>query len=472
MPTPCLTTVLLLSLALIGTRQAAAPAAIEGDWTGSVAVGAAPLRLVVHIKRTADGGFVATLDSPDQGATGLPIETVTVTGDTVRLEMKTPPAVFEGKRSADGTAIDGAWVQGGASFPLTLRRGAGAGAPKRPQEPKPPYPYSEDAVTYDNKAAGITLAGTLTLPRAAAAAPAVILISGSGAQDRDESVFGHKPFLVLADHLTRNGIAVLRVDDRGVGGSSGKTSDATSDDFAGDVQAGLDYLKTRKEIDSKRIGLVGHSEGGLIAPIVAARSSDVAFIVLMAGPGLPGEDILYLQGTAIAKAAGATDQQVEANRGLQAQIFRIVKEEKDPAAAAAKLRQFGDQILSGVPEAQRAMAKRQVDAQIAGASSAWFRFFLTYDPRPTLAKVKVPVLAVTGELDLQVPDERNLEAIGTALKAAGNTNVTLLSLPGLNHLFQRATTGAPSEYGRIEETMAPAALEAIAGWIGKITARR
>jgi hypothetical protein len=444
-------------------------AAIEGDWQGTLAAGGTSLRVAVHLARADGGTLTGSFDSLDQGAMGLRIETVTFDGSTVRLEMKIPLATFEGTLAGGGSRIDGNWMQGGGSFPLTLTRGV-AKSPNRPQEPRRPYPYRDEEVTYRNEAAAIALAGTLTLPRASAAVSAVILISGSGPEDRDETVFGHKPFLVLADHLTRNGIAVLRVDDRGVGGSSGETSAATSDDFAGDVQAGIDYLKTRQEIDPKRIGLVGHSEGGLIAPIVATRSADVAFLVLMAGPGLPGDEILYLQGAAIGKAAGASDAQMAANRGVQEQIFRVVKEAKDTTAMTAGLQQLERQLLAGIPEAQRGAAGGALDAQLAAVSTPWFRYFLSYDPRPALAKVKCPVLAIDGELDLQVPYQPNLDAIAAALAKGGNTNVTLMHPPQLNHLFQHATTGSPAEYTGIEETMAPAALDAIAQWIRKVAA--
>jgi uncharacterized protein len=457
--------------AVAARQTAAAPALIDGDWIGTLAAGGSNLRLAFHVTRTADGALAATMDSLDQGAIGLKIETVTVTGDVVRFELKAPPASFEGRLSADRSQIDGTWMQGGGSLPLVLRRGK-AERQKRPQEPSRPYPYNDEEVTYLNKAAGVTLAGTLTLPRTTSPVPAVILITGSGPEDRDETVFGHKPFFVLADHLTRSGIAVLRVDDRGVGGSSGKSDDATSDDFAGDVLAGVEYLKTRRELDPTRIGLVGHSEGGLIAPIAASRSSSVAFIVLMAGPGLPGDEILYLQGTAIAKASGATDAQAAKNRALQERIFTILKTEKDPAAASATLKQLGDEIVATVPEPQREAAGAAVRAQIDLVSTPWFRYFLTYDPRPALSKVKVPVLAISGELDLQVPYQQNLDAIGAALKAGGNTNVTLVHLPGLNHLFQTATTGSPAEYTGIAETMAPVALKAIADWIVKVAGPR
>jgi pimeloyl-ACP methyl ester carboxylesterase len=453
---------------LAGARAQQAGPTVEGDWQGILAAGGSNLRLAVHIKRAEGGLLTGTFDSVDQAAMGLRIDSVTVNGTTVRLDMKAPLARYEGTISGDGSKIDGTWMQGGATLPLTLTRGAPAPL-KRPQEPTRPYPYTDENVSYQNKAAAIALAGTLTLPRSAAPAPAVILISGSGPEDRDESVFGHKPFLILADHLTRNGIAVLRVDDRGVGGSSGKTSAATSEDFAGDVLAGIEYLKTRKEIDPKRIGLVGHSEGGIIAPLVANRSTDVAFIVLMAGPGLPGEEILYLQGAAIAKAAGAPDAVVASNRATQEQIFAVVKEEKDVPAMTARLHQVQEKLLASMPEEQRPAAKGVLDAQLAAVTTPWFRYFLTYDPRPALTKLTCPVLAVIGERDLQVPYEPNLEAIKGALAAGGNANATLLHLPGLNHLFQNATTGSPSEYSRIDETMAPAALDAITGWIKKVS---
>ena len=465
-------TCLVACLAVLWTggavaQQPAAASPAEGDWMGTLTTGGGSLRLAVHIKRDASGQLTATLDSLDQGAMGLRFESVTVTGETLRLEMKVPPATFEGTFLANHSQIDGKWMQNGGTLPLALTRGVPP-APNRPQEPKRPYPYADEQVSYQNPGAAVTLAGTLTLPRATAPSPAVILISGSGPEDRDETVFGHKPFLILADYLTRHGIAVLRVDDRGVGGSSGKTTEATSEDFAGDVQAGIAYLKTRKEIDPKRIGLVGHSEGGLIAPMVANRSSDVAFVVLMAGPGLPGDEILYLQGSAIAKASGANDAQISANRGLQEQIFRVVKEEKDPATLSLKLRALRDQIVSTVPEGQKEAATAMLQAQMAAVSTPWFRYFLSYDPRPALGKVKCPVLAIIGERDLQVPYEQNLDAIGAALKAGGNTSVTLLHPPGLNHLFQNATTGSPSEYSGIEETMSPGALDAITQWIQKV----
>ena len=349
----------------------------------------------------------------------------------------------------------------------------------RPQEPRPPYPYGEEEVVYENKKDGVQLAGTLTLPRSRGPFPAVLLITGSGPQDRNEAILGHKPFLVLADHLTRLGIAVLRVDDRGVGKSTGKFHEATSEDFAVDAVAGIDYLKTRKEIDSRRIGLIGHSEGGLIASMIAARSTDVAFLVMMAGPGLTGEEILYRQGALISKAEGVSDDLIAQNLAAQKRMFKIVKEEKDNLAAETRIRELAASIREQVTKDGAEMREERkkaihniatgVESQAKMMVSPWFRFFLAYDPLPALMKVRCPVLAINGEKDLQVPARDNLEAIRQALQTGGNKNYEVLTLPMLNHLFQTCRTGALSEYAQIEETMSPVALETISKWILKQT---
>ena len=338
-------------------------------WEGAINTPGTGLAVVVSLTRQADGSWKGTIDIPAQGAQGLPLTGIAVQGTSVAFEIAGVPGKpsFAGLLAPDGATISGTFTQGGANLTFKLNKRDGPAARRiRPQEPTKPYPYDEEDVTYSNRAAGLTFAGTLTLPRSPRPAPAVLLITGSGAEDRDETVFGHKPFLVLADYLTRRGVAVLRVDDRGVGGSGGSASKATCDDFAGDVVAGVEYLKGRREIDAKRIGLIGHSEGGLIAPIAATRSRDVAFIVLMAGPGLTGEEILYLQGALILKASGASDAAVAASRAQQERVFAILKTEPDAAAAEQKLRAIGVQ-------------------QVERVSNPWFRFFLTYDPRPTLA---------------------------------------------------------------------------------------
>lgn len=443
----------------------------KGDWQGVLDVGAAKLRLVLHFTAEADNTLRGTMDSPDQSAAGMKIDTITLEGQTLKFVMQGIGASYEGTVSivnGDASEITGKFSQGGATLPLNFKRGTVA-PPKRPQVPSQPYPYNEEEITFENKTANITLAGTLTLPRTDVPAPAVVLISGSGPQDRNESLMGHKPFLVLADHLTRQGIAVLRFDDRGVAKSKGNFAAATSEDFATDVLAGIAYLKTRKEIDAKKIGLIGHSEGGLIAPICAAQSSEVAFIVLMAGPGVTGEEILYEQAALISRAGGAPDAAIAENRKIQEQMFAVIKAEKDVTSAEKKLQAIVATALELVPEAQRKTVEGALTAQVKSVNTAWFRFFLTYDPRTALRQVKVPVLALNGELDLQVPPKQNLPEITKALKAASNKNFKAVELPKLNHLFQTAKTGGPGEYAQIEETIAPTALQQMSDWIAQQT---
>ena len=292
---------------LAATVAAASGAgSVVGAWEGRLAD---RIRFVVHLDRDAAGAWHATADSPDQNAMGLAVDEVTVSSESLRFSMRLLSAEYAGRINADRTEINGTWKQGATELPLVLRpQGVSkesAKAPGRPQEPKPPYPYDAIDVTYQNpNAKGVTLAGTLTLPKSAGPSPCAVLITGSGAQDRDESILGHKPFLVLADYLTRHGIAVLRTDDRGMGGSTGASETLTSEDFAGDVAAAVAFLKTRKEIAADKIGLIGHSEGGLIAPLVATRDKSIAFVVMLAGPGVPGDSILITQSFLISRAMG------------------------------------------------------------------------------------------------------------------------------------------------------------------------
>src|SRR5215510_4233549 len=446
-------------------NASAASQNLEGTWEGALDVGAMKLRLALKVTKAADGAFVAKLDSLDQGANDMQVDDISLKDGAVHFKMKRLQVVFDGTLNKENSEIAGQFKQGEATYPLTLKRVAKPTTLNRPQEPKPPFPYDEEEVSYENKRDGVKLAGTLTLPRGKASSPAVILITGSGPQNRNEELLGHKPFLVLADHLTRLGVAVLRVDDRGVGGSTGNVSNSTSENFASDVLAGIEFLKGRKVIDVKRIGLIGHSEGGLIAPLVASQSNDVAFIVLLAGPGLPGEDILLAQGALILKASGAGPEALAKQRATQEMMFAVLKQEKDNATAEKKMRDEFDKQMAGFSEDEKAQAKQTLEAQIKIVLSPWFRYFLTYDPRPTLAKVKCPVLALNGENDLQVPVTENLREIEATLKAAGNKDVTVMRLPKLNHLFQTSETGLPGEYVKIEETFAPVALKTIGDWV-------
>lgn len=449
-----------LPLAL--TRGAAAPrpaiAGLDGDWDGVLKLGlTGSLRLVFHI-RTGAAGTVATLESPDQGAGELPFTSIARQGAKVVLESRGIGARFEGTIAADDASIAGRWTQAAAEAPLTMtRRKAGGAAPAaraRPQTPQRPYPYREVEVAFDNPAGRNRLAGTLTLPPGKGPFPAALLITGSGLQDRDETLVGHKPFLVLADYLTRCGIAVLRVDDRSIGGSTGDPKGTTLD-FATDTEAGLAYLLTRPEIDRRRIGLIGHSEGGVIAPIVAGRSPAVAWLVLMAGPGVPGSRIIVAQQRLIMLASGVPADVVEKSNAVQQKLVDAVARAPDRDSAAREAKAI--LAATGMPAAS-------VEANAAALSSDWYRAFLKLDPAPALRAVHVPVLALIGSLDLQVPAAENLPALRTAL--AGNRQATVVELPGLNHLFQTAKTGAVSEYGEIEETLSPLALKTIGDWIG------
>ena len=311
------------------------------------------------------------------------------------------------------------------------------------------------------------------MPRGDGPFPVVLLITGSGSQDRDETIARHRPFLVLADYLTRNGIAVLRVDDRGVGGTDIGSLSATSENFVEDVLAGVNFLKQRKEIDPRMIGLIGHSEGGMIAPMVAARSNDVSFIVLLAGPGQRGEDLLYAQTELIHKAQGTHVDTIRHTIALVKRINSIVKTETDEKRIEQKVDEEIAAYDRSLPDLQKLLlqpAAGEVKAYMPMYKTAWYRYFITFDPQPVLKNVKVPVLALNGELDLQVSAKENLDLIGAGLKA--NEDVTLKSFPKLNHLFQTCQTGLPSEYGQIDETMSPEVLKTISDWILRRTAQK
>jgi uncharacterized protein len=444
------------------------PGELEGFWQGNWRIGLMDLRLVLRVEKAKDGRLKAMLASPDQETNNIPISAIELKGDTLTFESKLIGAKYSGTKMKDGTGYEGQFAQYGMKNPLALRKTDRPSAAARPQTPKPPFPYRSEEVTYENKVGSVSLAGTLTLPPGRGPFPAVVMLSGSGPQDRDEKIDGHRPFLVIADTVTRRGIAVLRVDDRGVGGSSGSNADSTFEDFAGDALAGVAYLKGRKEIDPGKIGLIGHSEGADIAQLAASRSKDVAFIVLMAGSGLPGDEILELQGQLIARAEGASESELKHYREMRQRFVDILLREKDPKAARSKLIAAFKEIPSALPEAEKkalADAGRELEATIGQLNNAWFRSLLAFDPRPTLQKVRCPVLAVDGEKDLQVPSKENLAEIDKALKAGGNSNVKAIEFPGLNHLFQPCKTGSPTEYAQIETTIAPEVLKTIGDWI-------
>lgn len=445
---------------------------ITGQWNGVLKVQGTQLRVVFNV--TADNGELkSTMDSPDQGAKGIPTTATTFENSTLKITIINAGIEYTGTLGDDNIIV-GTFKQAGQSFPMNLTRGAiekeaiEKEVIARPQEPKKPYPYYSEDITFENKEAKITLAGTLTLPKENGLFPVVILISGSGPQNRDEELLGHKPFLVLSDFLTRNGIAVLRYDDRGTAQSEGDFKAATSADFATDVESAIEYLKTRKEIDKKQIGLIGHSEGGIIAPMVANKSKDVAFIVLLAGTGLPGDQILLSQQRLIGKASGVRDELLQENELINKKAFDVVKKSNSLEQLEDDLTNLLNKFLVDNPitDIPQGMSSDDfVKLQITQVVNPWMQYFIKYDPSLALEKVKCPVLALGGEKDLQVPSKENLEAIKIALAKGGNKKVTIKELPNLNHLFQESITGTPNEYATIEQTFSPIALNEILKWI-------
>lgn len=436
---------------------------VAGVWEGAIQGPGGKLDLRVELVHEGSV-WTGTIDIPAQGAFGLELARVEVEPPAVGFAIAAVPGdpTFDGELSVAGELV-GTFTQRGQRLPFTLRR-APEGMRRRPQDPPEEVPYRREEVRF--AADGIELAGTLTLPAGDGPFPALALVSGSGAQNRDGEIMGHRPFLVLADHLTRRGIAVLRTDDRGVGGSGGDLAEATSSDLAGDALAAVHYLRQRPEVAWRRIGLLGHSEGALIAPLAASRSSDVRFLVLLAAPGVTGRELLPVQTREIALATGAPESTVDRQVAL-------LEEGLDLLTSGAP----EDEVRGGLLEVARrqlelaggragdAVTDATISQEVDLMLTPWFRFFLTYDPREALRRVRVPVLVVQGELDLQVDADQNLPQVRAALAASGEKDVTIRRLSGLNHLLQSAVTGAPSEYFQIDETLAPEVLDLVTDWI-------
>ncbi|WP_296597913.1 S9 family peptidase [Phenylobacterium sp.] len=430
-------------------------AGLDGDWEGALTLAQARLRLVLRVK-TGPYGTVALLDSPDQLAMGMPLTSLTRDGDKVAFAYVQIHARFDGVLSSDGQSIVGEFLQG-KPLPLTLTKRTTARVVRRPQTPAKPYPYREEEVAFDS-APGVRLAGTLTLPAGPGPFPAAVLITGSGAQDRDETILGHKPFLVLADDLTRRGVAVLRYDDRGFARSTGDFAKATTEDFAVDAAAAAAFLRGRSDIDPKRVGLIGHSEGGIVAPMVAAKEPKTAFVVLMAGVGAPAEAAMAAQRAALTPYFGGSPERARQNELLVEHVLAATKDAKDSTEAEARATVV--LLREGGPLGIKSDNVQPMARQLA---SDWTRKLMAYDPAPTLRAVRAPILAVNGTKDLQVIADLNLAGIRAATK--DNPDVSIVPLPGLNHMFQTAGTGAIGEYADIEETIAPIAPKTIGDWV-------
>jgi pimeloyl-ACP methyl ester carboxylesterase len=471
----------------------AGAANLPGDrWDGGVDLPDMTLGINVRLQAGTGGGAPSgTMSIPMQGVTDAGLHDVVIEKSRLRFVFRPAApentwARFDLKVSDDGNGADGQMVQMGAKFPAKFHKLAPGEAPKsfnRPQEPKGPFPYGSKDVAFRNENANITLAGTLTTPKGPGPFPCALMITGSGPQDRDEMLLGHKPFLVIADHLSRNGIAVLRVDDRGVGKSGGNFASGTSEDFADDARAGIAFLKTCPEVRADQIGLIGHSEGGLITSKIAGDpaaeggvKAGVAWIVMMAGPGVSGLDIMIDQSSEMVAPPDADRKKVQAAADAARTAAELVMKGAPNDQVRAAVRRLVDASveLAG-DEARKAMgegpagAESMTDRLMTMLTSAWFRYFLSYDPRPDLARIRVPVLVLNGSLDRQVRADQNLPEVEKALRAGGNTRFEVVKLEGLNHLFQTATTGKPEEYAVIEETVSPRALDVITAWIRKQT---
>jgi uncharacterized protein len=447
---------ILVSLSTLSFGQTA----ISGSWAGTLALPTGKLRLVFNIQADASGKLSATMDSPDQGAKGLPVDKVTFNKNLLECSLNALGVKYSGTFVADSMLVKGEFSQAGYNFPLNLYKDIKKEIVRKKQEPVRPFPYSETDVSFENKIDKIKLAGTLTMPANASNCAAVILVTGSGPQNRDEELLGHKPFLVLSDYLTRRGIAVFRYDDRGVGKSEGKFASATTADFASDAASAIDFLKTQKGINPAKIGIAGHSEGGIVSAIIAATRKDLAFGIMLAGPGLKGSDLLLLQIEAISKAAGLPDDKIVKNLKTQQSIFDLIRKNTDNEnAIQAIVKQVKSDKAGEFSMQDSAKLVQETKAMV----SPWYRYFLDLNPADYLTKITCPLLVLNGEKDLQVPYAANFKAIKQALPKKNQTS--FVSFPGLNHLFQSCNTGLPSEYASNEETMNEEVMKTIAEWI-------
>lgn len=440
---------------------------LEGNWQGTLSAQSTEIGMNFHFYQE-DGSWKGYLDIPQQGLKKFALQEVSFEDDSLYINMPQLGAQYSGALQEDRKTIKGEFTQYGAHFPLHLSRGKTSIS--RPQEPTPPYPYETKEVVFENKMGDFKLSGTLSFPKEKGHFPAVILIHGSGPNGRDETLLEHKPFLVLADYLTRHGIAVLRYDKRGIGKSEGHYKGATSLDFAEDTEAALNFLKQQPTIDSTKIGLIGHSEGGIIAPMVATNHPEIEFIILMAGTGVSGADILLKQQHLIGTQLGQSEAYLKSTLEVNKKAYQLINDYYEQDELATRLRDLFEHaikehpILLTEPDlTQEEYLTKTIDTY----TDSWMQFFLTYDPAPALSKVKSLVLAINGTKDLQVDADQNLPIIKKALTKGGNTAIQINYISGVNHLFQESKTGALQEYGEIEQTLAPKVLELIKDWILK-----
>jgi pimeloyl-ACP methyl ester carboxylesterase len=461
-----------LSMSCANSQKKVANKKIAGLWEGKINAGA-PLRIVFHFDPQADSSYAGIMDSPDQNVKGIHCDSVKITGDSVSVKVLVISGGFTGHIINDTTII-GNWTQRGMQIALTLKKEKAVSILNRPQTPQRPFSYNSQDVEYDNEDKTVHFGATLTWPKGEGPFPTAIMITGSGQQDRDETIFGHKPFAVIADYLTKKGYAVLRIDDRGMGKTTGDVKNATSVDFAKDIETALAYLKTRKEVDKKRIGMIGHSEGGLIASLVASRNTDINFIIMLAGPGVKGSELMLAQAKAALESVGISAHAADVYGLIYKKITDDVITEKDTAKLYDKIMADFTQWRKNQPKAlldtlnihdDEDYTKKIVLAFTRGLESPWMKYFLQSDPQPLMEKFTCKVLALDGSKDIQVISSLNLDGINKALKKSKSPSFETKELPGLNHLFQHCKTCTVAEYGQLEETFSPEALDIMGKWL-------
>lgn len=442
----------ILILFMFAAMQAQAQ--IEGYWEGQIDLGVQKLEMGFDIK-AAENGYSATLDVPAQGAYDIPVDEITFKEGQLQLKMNTMDALYVG--TLKDSAIEGNFTQRGMTFPLNLAKAEKKEQQKaRPQDPQPPFNYRIEEVSFTNEKEGNTLTGTLTIPEGKGPFPAMVLVSGSGQQNRDEELMNHRPFWVIADYCARNGIAVLRYDDRGMGGSTGEVENATSLDFSYDAEAAFDFLRKQKHIDASRVGILGHSEGGIINFMVAACRPEVAFLVSLAGPAVNGIELLKEQQAALLRAQGMSEEMIQFSVNANAQLFDVVEASSSREEADSLLRQ----LVKGW-----GYNEELTEQTVSQLTMPWMYYFLKYDPTEAIVKTNCPALLLNGSKDVQVVASQNLPAYEKIIANYGKTNLTLRELPDLNHLFQHCETGSPNEYFEIEETISVEVLEMVVGFV-------
>jgi uncharacterized protein len=448
---------------------------LSGRWEGLLQYTNKSFRLAAGISVDSDKNLVVKLSSPGQRIFLMPVDSLNLLNNKISFKVSKFKASYEGEFKIDSSEIVGTWNQGKFNIPLIFYREGELGRTNRPQYPFRPYPYNSDSVTFKNENSDITLAGTLTYPKSQGPFPAVLLINGMGPQDRDESMYGHKPFLIISDYLTRHGFAVLRVDDRGTGLSSGNFDSSTTKDFASDALAAVNFLKSNKNVDSTKMGLVGFNEGGLIAALLAAKSNDIKFITLLATPGVPGKEILLDQTLYLQKNMGVPEKEIQQDYRFNNIILNIILSEKDTAKVKQELKKAYKRFISSLGKKYAFSQKystRNIKNQIEFMTKPWFRYYLTYKPDTIFRKVHCPVLILYGENDLQVEPEKNNAAIEKALEEGDNHNYKSKIFPKMNHLFQETENGSPAEYSRIKETFSPKVMQLVVEWMNEIIGKR